>query len=50
VLKIICLFYFLSDIGHEILPNKSNMDRYSLAFNVNPIGRIGIRDSEIDFK
>jgi uncharacterized protein (TIGR02466 family) len=44
------LILFLSDIGHEILPNKSNMDRYSLAFNVNPIGRIGIRDSEIDFK
>jgi uncharacterized protein (TIGR02466 family) len=44
------LILFLSDLGHEILPNKSNIDRYSLAFNVNPIGKIGTRDSEIDFK
>jgi uncharacterized protein (TIGR02466 family) len=44
------LILFLSDLGHEILPNKSNIDRYSLAFNVNPIGKIGNRDSEISFK
>ena len=44
------LILFLSDIDHEILPNKSNINRYSLAFNINPFGKIGVRDSEIYFK
>lgn len=44
------LILFLSDVDHEILPNRSNMDRYSLAFNVNPFGKIGEADSEVFFK
>lgn len=44
------LVLFLSDIDHEVLPNTSSIDRYSIAFTVNPIGKMGVGDSTINFK
>jgi uncharacterized protein (TIGR02466 family) len=41
------LILFHSHIKHKIEPNKSNKDRYSIAFNINPIGKVGKNDSEI---
>jgi len=41
------LVLFPSDLLHDIDINNSNLDRYSLAFTVNPKGYIGIKDSRI---
>ena len=43
------LILFPSDLKHCITINKSNTDRYSLAFNINPSGYIGGGDSKIFF-
>ena len=42
------LIMFFSQLRHKMMPNKSNVDRYSLAFNVVPKGKFGDADS-IDF-
>ena len=39
------LILFFSQLRHEILRNKSNKDRYSLAFNILPQGPFGAGDS-----
>jgi len=44
------LFLFPSDLEHAIDKNLSKEDRYSLAFNVIPLGEIGAGDSIINFK
>jgi|TARA_B100000035_G_scaffold279515_1_gene259169 uncharacterized protein (TIGR02466 family) len=41
------VIFFPSDIHHRIAENKTNKDRYSLAFNFYPIGHIGVRDSNV---
>ena len=41
------LVYFPSEIFHKIEENKSNITRYSLAFNFTPIGVLGQGDSEM---
>lgn len=41
------LILFLSDLEHSIDINNSNLTRYSIAFNVNPVGEIGEGDSKI---
>jgi len=41
------IIFFPSDIQHKIAENKTNKDRYSLAFNFYPIGNIGVRDSNV---
>jgi uncharacterized protein (TIGR02466 family) len=41
------LLLFQSDLEHEININNSNIERYSLAFNVLPKGEIGFNDSKI---
>ena len=38
---------FQSHVHHLILPHKNEIDRYSIAFNVHPIGQFGARDSTI---
>lgn len=43
------LILFPSSLKHSIDVNKSNTDRYSLAFNINPSGYIGLADSRIFF-
>jgi len=43
------LILFPSDLKHSIDTNESNVDRYSLAFNINPCGYIGEADSKIFF-
>jgi uncharacterized protein (TIGR02466 family) len=43
------LFIFPSWLNHQIAKNTSNVDRYSLAFNINPKGFIGISDSRVYF-
>jgi uncharacterized protein (TIGR02466 family) len=40
-----CLVLFFSNMRHNILPNNSKEDRYSLAFNVLPNGSFGTEDS-----
>ena len=42
------LIMFFSQLRHKMMPNKSNVDRYSLAFNVVPKGKFGDANS-IDF-
>tara|TARA_R100000664_G_scaffold28576_1_gene39936 strand:- start:1301 stop:1897 length:597 start_codon:yes stop_codon:yes gene_type:complete len=39
------LILFFSQLRHEILRNDSNLDRYSLAFNILPKGPFGAEDS-----
>lgn len=43
------IIFFPSDIHHRILENKSNIIRYSIAFNLMPIGQIGKTDSTYEF-
>jgi|TARA_B100001778_G_scaffold259213_1_gene219524 uncharacterized protein (TIGR02466 family) len=41
------IIFFPSDIHHKIAENKTNKDRYSVAFNFYPIGNIGVGDSNV---
>jgi len=41
------LLIFPSNLKHQISKNTSNNDRYSIAGNILPHGKIGIKDSEI---
>jgi len=43
------LILFPSYLLHEICINNSNKIRYSIAFNINPKGSIGDRDSRVKF-
>jgi len=43
------LLLFPSSLKHRIEKNDSDMDRYSIAFNINPKGEIGSGDSRIYF-
>ena len=42
------IIFFPSQLHHTIKLNKSNTDRYSLAFNIFPVGKIGYSDSILD--
>lgn len=44
------LLLFFSNLRHQIGKNNSNVDRYSLAFNILPKGDFGVEDSRINFK
>jgi len=44
------LILFPSDLEHSVEKNLSNKNRYSLAFNILPLGEIGSSDSKINFK
>ena len=41
------IIYFPAEIFHKIEENKSNLTRYSLAFNFVPTGVIGQGDSQV---
>lgn len=43
------LVFFKSDMKHKIEKNISDNDRYSIAFNIVPVGRVGKNDSELYF-
>jgi uncharacterized protein (TIGR02466 family) len=43
------LLLFDSSLEHKITKNLSNQDRYSIAFNVFPVGKIGMGDSQLTF-
>jgi len=43
------LILFFSQLRHQIMPNLSSEDRYSLAFNIIPKGNFGSGDSTITF-
>jgi uncharacterized protein (TIGR02466 family) len=43
------LILFPSDLKHNIVYNNLNIDRYSLAFNINPKGYIGDADTKVFF-
>jgi len=43
------LILFFSQLRHQIMPNLSSEDRYSLAFNIMPTGNFGTGDSNIKF-
>jgi uncharacterized protein (TIGR02466 family) len=43
------LILFPSDLQHNIESNNSGVDRYSLAFNINPKGYIGDGDTKVFF-
>jgi len=43
------LIIFFSNLRHEICQNKSEQDRYSLAFNALPKGNFGYGDSKVNF-
>ncbi len=44
------LILFPSHLKHSIEKNLSNETRYSIAFNILPLGEIGNNDSKINFK
>jgi len=44
------LILFPSNLEHSIEKNLSKIKRFSLAFNVLPLGEIGSQDSKINFK
>jgi uncharacterized protein (TIGR02466 family) len=44
------LLLFFSKTKHKIDLNSSDNERYSIAFNVNPVGKIGSFDAEVEFK
>ncbi|ADO99128.1 2OG-Fe(II) oxygenase [Prochlorococcus phage Syn1] len=39
------LVFFPSHLTHQVSRNKSNEDRFSIAFNILPNGRFGLHDS-----
>lgn len=43
------LLLFDSSLEHSITKNLSNYNRHSIAFNVFPIGKIGLGDSQLTF-
>jgi uncharacterized protein (TIGR02466 family) len=43
------LILFFSQLRHKIMLNKSNKDRFSLAFNILPKGQFGEKDSKVIF-
>tara|TARA_S200002703_G_C3678672_1_gene208447 strand:- start:37 stop:669 length:633 start_codon:yes stop_codon:yes gene_type:complete len=43
------LILFFSQLQHQITPNNSSKDRYSLAFNIIPRGSFGTMDSTVIF-
>ena len=43
------LILFFSHLRHQIMPNLSSEDRYSLAFNIMPKGNFGLVDSTVKF-
>jgi uncharacterized protein (TIGR02466 family) len=43
------LILFFSNLRHEVITNNSNLDRYSLAFNILPKGEFGEGDSKVIF-
>lgn len=44
------VIFFPSEVYHQVEENKSNTIRYSLAFNIMPIGKIGVEDSSMNIK
>tara|TARA_R110002126_G_scaffold33579_1_gene105162 strand:- start:122 stop:718 length:597 start_codon:yes stop_codon:yes gene_type:complete len=44
------LILFFSSLRHKIDKNNSNIDRYSLSFNILPKGDFGVEDSRVNFK
>ena len=44
------MLIFPSDLWHKIEENKSNENRYSLAFNVMPVGTIGNDNTDSHMK
>ena len=44
------IVFFPSEVQHQFLVNKSNIDRYSIAFNIIPLGSIGLNDSKFTYK
>lgn len=44
------IIFFPSEVYHQVEENKSNTIRYSLAFNIMPIGKIGVEDSNMNIK
>ena len=40
------IIIFPSEVTHQILKNKSNVDRISLAFNLIPTGDLGYYNSD----
>ena len=44
------LLIFPADLQHQIGYNDTNQDRYSIAFNILPVGMLGEADGEYEFK
>lgn len=44
------LIFFPSNLSHKVAINKSNKTRYSLAFNLLPVGNIGVGDSSANIE
>lgn len=44
------IIFFPSEVYHQVEENKSNIIRYSLAFNIMPVGKIGVEDSSMNIK
>tara|TARA_B100000809_G_scaffold37297_1_gene32639 strand:- start:223 stop:894 length:672 start_codon:yes stop_codon:yes gene_type:complete len=44
------IIFFPAEVYHQFLVNKSNIDRYSIAFNLVPLGRVGTEDSEFIYR
>jgi uncharacterized protein (TIGR02466 family) len=44
------VIFWYSPLRHEVMPNNTNRDRHSLAFNILPEGNFGSIDSEVNIK
>jgi len=44
------IIFFPSEVYHQVEENKSSTTRYSLAFNIMPVGKIGVEDSSMNIK
>tara|TARA_R100000306_G_C4371707_1_gene140286 strand:- start:1051 stop:1728 length:678 start_codon:yes stop_codon:yes gene_type:complete len=44
------ILFFPSEVHHKLLVNRSDIDRYSLAFNIVPLGNIGVFDSQFSYR
>ena len=44
------IIFFPSDVYHKLLDNNSEIVRYSLAFNIVPLGTVGSFDSQFTYR
>jgi uncharacterized protein (TIGR02466 family) len=44
------IIFFPAEVYHQFLINNSDIDRYSIAFNIIPLGPVGTNDSQFTYR